>query len=417
MKKTVLTILLVVALAVLPVFSSALAAEKTLVIGGIAFLTGPAAAGGMACKTGWELAVAKYNDAGGLKIGNDMYKIKLIVEDDAMSLDQACTAATKLIQRDGAKFIIGPLVDAFKNAIYPITSQAGVLLADVDTCNASRQITYEGNTDVSKDRPLYIRAHWANDEITPYLLDYLKANYPKAKKIAVCGVTESCTVGIYNWLKGTLANKGLERVGVLEQIAPDCSDYIPPVTRMLSAKPDAIFVAVSTPMTWGFVAKAARDLGFKGPVFCATHLDVNFANTIGGGHGTDLFGAGIALTDMDSLSKEMKDAHKSYVSHGYGAKDEISDVYLVGYNGLWVLLQAIEKAQSLDAATVVKTYEGLTKKGDLKTLWGNASDGNGAYVGGLKSTGVNRVLCEPYWIDACMNGVSKNVKNIFVAVP
>ncbi len=126
-------LLLIVALAVLPVFGTALAAEKTLVIGGIAFLTGPAAAGGMACKTGWELAVAKYNDAGGLKIGNDMYKIKLIVEDDAMSLDQACTAATKLIQRDGAKFIIGPLVDAFKNAIYPITSQAGILLADVDT--------------------------------------------------------------------------------------------------------------------------------------------------------------------------------------------------------------------------------------------------------------------------------------------
>jgi ABC-type branched-subunit amino acid transport system substrate-binding protein len=417
MKKTVLTILLIVAFAVLPVFGTALAAEKTLVIGGIAFLTGPAAAGGMACKTGWELAVAKYNDAGGLKIGADTYKIKLIVEDDAMSLDQASTAATKLIQKDGAKFIIGPLVDAFKNAIYPITSQAGVLLADVDTCNASRAITYEGNTDVSKDRPLYIRCHWANDEITPYLLDYLKAHYPKAKKIAVCGVTESCTVGIYNWLKGTLAKKGLERVGALEQIAPDCSDYIPPVTRLLSAKPDAIFVAVSTPMTWGFVAKAARDLGFKGPVFCATHLDVNFANTIGGGHGTDLFGAGIALTDMGSLSKEMKDAHKSYVSHGYAAKDEISDVYLVGYNGLWVLLQAIEKAKSLDAATVVKTYEKLTKKGDLKTLWGNASDGNGAYVGGLKSTGVNRVLNEPYWIDACMHGVSKNVKNIFVRVP
>jgi ABC-type branched-subunit amino acid transport system substrate-binding protein len=417
MKKTVLTILLVVALAVLPVFGTALAAQKTLVIGGIAFLTGPAAAGGMACKTGWELAVARYNDAGGMKIGKDMYKIKLIVEDDAMSLDQASTAATKLIQRDGAKFIVGPLVDAFKNAIYPITSQANVLLASVDTCNASRAITYEGNTDVSKDRPLYIRGHWANDEIIPHLLDYLKAHYPKAKKVAVCGVTEACTVGLYNWLKDTLAARGLERVGALEQIAPDCADYNPPVTRLLSAKPDAIVVAAGTPTTWGFTLKAARELGFKGPIFCATHLDVEFTNMIAGGGNTDIFGAGITLTDMDPLSKEMKNARKAYASHGYPAKDEISDVYLVGYNGLWVLLQTIEKAQSFDAATVVKTYEGLTKKGDLQTLWGNSSDGGGAYVGGLKETGVNRVLCEPYWIDACMNGVSKNVKNIFIAAP
>jgi branched-chain amino acid transport system substrate-binding protein len=93
---------------------------KELTIGGIAFLTGPAAAGGAATKAGWELAVARINDAGGLKIGNDTYMVNLIVEDDAMSIDQAATAANKLIQQDGATYIIGPLVDAFKNVIYPI---------------------------------------------------------------------------------------------------------------------------------------------------------------------------------------------------------------------------------------------------------------------------------------------------------
>jgi branched-chain amino acid transport system substrate-binding protein len=419
MKKWLLVILLVMALVALPAFAACKqaapagpAAPKTLTIGGIAFLTGPAAAGGMACKTGWELAVARYNDAGGLKVGNDTYKINLIVEDDAMSVDQAATAATKEIQQNGAKFIIGPLVDAFKNVIYPIAHQGGAMLACVDTCNASRAITYEGNTDVSPDRPLYIRCHWANDEITPYLLDYLQANYPNAKKIAVCGVTESCTVGIYNWLEGVLAARGLQRVGDLEQIAPDTADYNPPVTRMLAAKPDAIFVAVSTPITWGFVLKSARSLGFKGPVFCATHLDVDFTDLIAGGNNTDIFGAGITLKDEASMTQEMKDARAAYAAKGYPAKDEISDVYLVGYNGLWVLLQTIEKAGSVDPQTVQNTYEKLTHPGDLTTLWGG-----GAYVGGLKSTGVNRVLCEPYQIDSCINGVSKNAKKIFVAVP
>ena len=136
---------------------------KTLTIGGIAFLTGPAAAGGMACKAGWELAVAKYNDAGGLKIGNDTYKIKLIVEDDAMSADQAATAATKLTQKDGATFIIGPLVDAFKNVVYPIAHQAGALMAAVDTMNAGWTIKFNGNTDVAPGKDLYIRCLWAND--------------------------------------------------------------------------------------------------------------------------------------------------------------------------------------------------------------------------------------------------------------
>jgi len=384
---------------------------KTLTIGGIAFLTGPAAAGGMACKTGWELAVAKINDAGGLKIGNDTYKVKLVVEDDAMSVDQAATAAQKLIQQDGAKFIVGPLVDAFKNVIYPICNQAGVMLACVDTCNASAKIKYEGNTDVSPERPLYIRAHWANDEIMPYLFDYLKANYPDAKKIAVCGVTEACTVALFDWLGTYLPEKGLERVGQLEQMAPDTADYNPPVQRLLSAKPDAILVAVSTPTTWGFVTKAAREQGFKGPVMCATHLDVDFANTIAGGGNTDMFGAGVCLSDLDALSQEMKDAHAAYHAKGYPAKDEIADVYLVGYNGLWVLLQAIEKAQSVEPQDVYDAYSKLTNKGDLQTLWGPA------YVAGIQTTGVNVVLNEPYWINAIgPDGKAKNAYYIETVV-
>jgi branched-chain amino acid transport system substrate-binding protein len=412
MKKTLLCILLVAVLLstfVLPACKSS-GGEKTLTIGGIAFLTGPAAAGGAATKAGWELAVARYNDAGGIKVGNDTYKINMIIEDDAMSADQAATAATKLTQQNGATFIVGPLVDASKNVVYPIALQAGALMAAEDTMNASYAIKFQGNTDVAPGKDLYIRTHWANDEITPYLLDYLQANYPSAKRIAICGVTEACTPALYDWCQGVFSARGLERVGALEQIAPDTSDYNPPITRMLSANPDALFVIVSTPTTWGFVTKAARELGFKGPVFCATHLDVDFANTIAGGGNTDMFGVGITLKDMDSLSQDMKDAHAAYLAKGYPAKDEISDVYLVGYNGLWVLLQAIEKAKSVDPRTVMETYEKLTNRGDLKTLWGDA------YVGGKETYGVNRVLCEPYWIETCMNGVSKNVKLISIDV-
>jgi branched-chain amino acid transport system substrate-binding protein len=387
--------------------------EKELTIGGIAFLTGPASAGGVACKAGWELATAKINDAGGLKIGADTYKINLVVEDDAMSVDQAATAAQKLIQQDGATFLMGPLVDAFKNVIYPIAAEQGVLLANVDTCNASAAVPYEGNTDLSPERPLFARFHWANDEVIPHLLDYMEENYPDAKKVAVCGVTEECTVALYDWLESTLADRGLERVGALEQMAPDTADYVPPVTRLLSANPDAILVAVSTPTTWGFVTKAARELGFTGPVMCATHLDVDFANTIAGGGNTDMFGAGVCISDLASLPQQMQDAHAEYQAKGYAAADEIADVYLVGYNGLWVLLQAIEKAQTVDPQEFYDAYQTMTEPGVLQTLWGD-----GAYVGGLESTGVNAVLNEPYWINAIgADGVAKNAKQIFVEVP
>src|SRR5208283_1785485 len=121
-------VLTVMAPAILLLFATAQAAENTLTIGGIAMLTGPASQGGIACKQGWELVVDKYNKAGGLKIGKDTYKINL-VEDDGMSPDQAATAATKLIKKDGAKVIVGPLIDALKTVVYPLASKNNVLMA------------------------------------------------------------------------------------------------------------------------------------------------------------------------------------------------------------------------------------------------------------------------------------------------
>ena len=411
MKKALFSVLLIATLIAVPIFAApSVAAEKTVVIGAIGFLTGPASAGGMAAKAGWELAVDKYNKTGGLKIGSDTYKIKLIVEDDAMSADQAATAATKLVKSEGAKFIVGPLTDGLKNAVYPICRKGGALMAAVDGMNASRALSYEGNADVAPDKPLFVRMHWANDEIYPQLFDYLQEHYPQVKKIAVCGVVEKSEDLFFTDLGKKLPPMGLQTVGNLELIAPDASDYVPAATRVLSAKPDGIFIPISTPVLWGFMVKAVRELGFKGPIFCSTHLDVDFTSTIAGGNATDIFGVGITLKDMESLSKAAQEVKAEYLKK-YPAKDLISDVFLVGYNGMWVLLQTMEKAKSVDPETVLKTYEGLTKKGDLQTLWGPA------YVGGKKTLGVNRALCYPYIIDTCMNGVSKNAKTIFVSVP
>jgi branched-chain amino acid transport system substrate-binding protein len=416
LKSKLIVALLVVAIAVLPVVAACGGgggggggATKTLTIGGIAFLTGPASQGGLACKQGWELVVDKYNKAGGLKVGNDTYKINLIVEDDAMSTDQAVSGATKLLKADGAKFIVGPLIDALKTAVYPLASKEGALMAIVDGLNVSGALPYDSNADVSPSKPLLIRCHWANDEVTPYLLDYTKANYPNVKNVAVFGVVEKAlevyTAGVQPMLKA----RGMQQVGNLEQVAPDLMDFSTVMTRLLAAKPDGILSPISTPVSFGFGVKAARTQGFKGPMFCATHQDIDLQSKLGGGAG-DIFGMGLTLADLSGSTQAIKDVNAAYLAK-YNPKDLISDVFLVGYNGLDVLLQTIQKAGSIDPATVQKTFEGLKNKGDLKTLWGDA------YVGGQKSVGVNRVLCYPYYIDAVKDGKSTNAKTIMIDVP
>jgi len=414
--KIVLSGLLILSIVILSVVGgckSATPAKKTLTIGGIAFLTGPASQGGIACQRGWQLAVDKYNEAGGLKVGNDTYQINLIVEDDKMSADQASAADTKLIKQDGATIIVGPLIDALKTVVYPITSQNGVLMAIVDGLNCS--VPYAHSADVAANKPLLMRVHWACNEISPYVLDYLVKQYPNVKKVAVNSVVEEASVvmvtGGKNDIDDQLAARGLQRVGEIEQFAPDITDFEPLMTRILSSKPDAILQVISTPVTFGLSVKAARALGFNGPMISLMHLDIdNQAALSGDPDISDMFGPGLTLADEPGMPQAVKDVKAQYLKK-YPAKELISDVLLVGYNGMDVLLQTIQKARSVNPATILKTYEGLTKSGDLQTLWGPA------YVGGKQTVGVNRVLNYPYMLDRVVNGKSTNFETVFVKVP
>lgn len=391
--------------------SSSTVSQKTLVIGGDASLTGTAGADDVALQEGWQTAVNKYNEAGGLKIGNDTYNIKLVVLDDAMSADQAVSNVTELIEQYHAAIIIGPPDPALKAAVYPVTARNGVLMADTDGLNTS--LLYPGSPEVGPGKPLYISMASTVDEISPFLLDYLVQTYSNVKTVAICGVQEddlNYLVTDKGGIDDQLAARGISQAGDVEQFAPDTTDFGPVAKDMLANNPDAIFMPVSTPTSFGLAVKAARGLGFNGPMFFGTDLDIDVQAKLSGViNVTDIFGGGPTLADQAGLPQAVKDVQTLYLQN-YPAKDLISAV-IAGYNGLDVLLQTIEKARSVDPATIVKTYEGLTNPGDLQTTYGPA------YTGGLQTFGVNRVLCSPYILARTAVGISYNFKTVDINIP
>jgi branched-chain amino acid transport system substrate-binding protein len=383
---------------------------KTLKIGGVVMMTGPASQGGLSCKQGYQLVVDKYNDAGGLKIGKDTYKIELIMEDDRMSPEQASVAAMKLITQDKANIIIGGLIPNLARSIYEVTSKAGALYVTPGSINVSGVIPHKTSMDVSPDRPLLIRTYHTYDEVVPGLLDYLVEQYPDVKTVALNHIAEESAEPMAGYVKKELEKRGLKQVGKLELFAPDIQDYVPLVSRILQAKPDAIFCLVGNPINAGGELKVARDLGFEGPLFYVIHADVALqAMVAGGGPISNMFGAMLTLADPDGLPQAANDVIAKYLEK-YPKRELIGDV-LFAYDTLWIVLQTIEKAQSIDPETIVKTYESLTKLGDLQTTLGPA------YVGGKKTFGVNRAICAPYVIARVTDGVSKNVKFVMLDIP
>jgi hypothetical protein len=141
------------------------------------------------------------------------------------------------------------------------------------------------------------------------------------------------------------------------------------------------------------IVKTARDSGFNGPICYSTPYDVGLAANVVPNL-SDCFGNGVIVSAPnlpDSIQEVVLLGQERY---GTGF---ISDM-LHAYDIPMLLAQLLEKAQSLDPQTVQDTFETLTEPGSLQSIFGPA------YVGGLQSTGVNRVLVRPVPMCRMVNG-------------
>ncbi len=107
------------------------AEDKTLTIGLLGPLSGGAASYGVELMRGAELRVEEINKGGGLKVGADAYRIKLVSYDHKAQAADTATATNKLIFQDKVKYIIGNAVGATCNAAQTITEPNKVMFAFV----------------------------------------------------------------------------------------------------------------------------------------------------------------------------------------------------------------------------------------------------------------------------------------------
>lgn len=378
--------------------SSVFGDEKVLNIGAVLMQSGPASAAGLAWARGYKVMVDKVNDAGGIKIGNDTYKIKLTVADDAMSTEQAASATMKLVEQDKCTIIFGSLNTAMELAEYPITFKAGALLLDCGTA-ISGQYKTKQQADVGSDRPLKVRPQATSDNAIPGLLDYLRQKYPAVKKIAITGITEDMTTVLNSITLEEMRKRGLAAAGGIEYFAPDIQDYTPIMTRVLMKKPDAIFCINGGPIALGSQTKAARELGFKGPIFTIIKGDIELQARIAGSNTSDIFARGFTLSD-ENLPQGMKDFKSAFLKTF--SKNELVSDAAYAYQNMWSIIQAIEKANSVDPAAIQSAYESMCNPGDIKSIFGST-----AHSGGLKTVGVNRAVVEPFAISLVTKGVAK----------
>ena len=90
------------------VLPQAMAAEKVLKLGASVCLTGRLAKIGNYVKDGYTLWMEEVNKRGGIKVGNDRYKVEIVFYDDKTDPQTGAKLTEKLITQDKVKFLLGP---------------------------------------------------------------------------------------------------------------------------------------------------------------------------------------------------------------------------------------------------------------------------------------------------------------------
>jgi branched-chain amino acid transport system substrate-binding protein len=114
----------------------------TIILGSAISLTGKYSTNGIHAQNGYELAVKKINEMGGVKVGGKSYKLKVVYYDDESTPARGSQLAERLIKQDGVKYMLGPYSSGMTKAIAPVTEKYRVPMVEAE--GASRSLFTQG---------------------------------------------------------------------------------------------------------------------------------------------------------------------------------------------------------------------------------------------------------------------------------
>jgi branched-chain amino acid transport system substrate-binding protein len=359
---------------------------KTLKIGVMAPLTGPSSTAGIPHSRVTQLAADWINGKGGITIKGLKYLIELVIEDEKNTTDTSISAAMKLVQLHKVKFIVGTISPPAVAAVASVTEPAHVLRSVWHGEGAAMEINAK--------TPYTFRVPVVPRDFAPQLLNYQVKAYPNTKKIAILFIEGPAAKFLLEKTKEAIEAVKLNLVGT-DMYPSNTRDFYPVLTKVLNSNPEAIY-CTALPHLMGGILKSARELGFNGPIFNLSPTSPEVVRAIAG----KAFATECIVPAPDVNSPEMTPMIKEIRKMVLEKYKECNFDYVRQWDSFWWMVQAIEKAQSLDPTKVAKTWEKMDRI--------QSSTGIGK-MGGQQSYGINHIGVLPFAVTRMMKGELEHV--------
>lgn len=323
--------------------SGEVAKPETIKIGGMAPLTGALAIYGVTTTNGAELAVKEINENGGV-LGK---KIEYVMLDTKGDSTEAVMAYNKLVDEKVAG-IIGE-----------VTSKPTLAVAEVAVQDNMPLITPTGTqVDITEAGPNIFRVCFTNPYQGKVLAITSKERLGADTVAVMLNNSSDYSDGIAKAFIEESEKLGMRVMGV-EGYSDGDKDFRPQLTKLAAMNPDVILIPEYYEQA-ALIATQAREVGVKS-IFVgsdgwdgiAKTLDKSAYAAIENSYFTNHF----SMEDQsEKIQNFLKDYREAY-------KEDPSAFSALGYDAVYMMKSAIEKAGTTDKQKVVDALKGIEYDG------------------------------------------------------
>ena len=336
----------------------------TVVLGAAVSLTGKYSVNGKNTKDGYDLAVKRINEMGGVKVGGKPYKLKVLYYDDESTPARGAQLAERLISQDGVQFVLGAYSSGLTKAIAPVTEKYKV--PHVEGNGAARELFTQGYRylfAVLSTSDYYLR------DAVNLAAEVAKKNGrdPKSLKIAMAFENDPFSLDVREGIVEDAKRHGMQIV-VDDKLPPEINDMAATLTKVRAIKPDLLLVSGHEKGAT-LVVRQTAEMKIEVPIVATTHCDsAKIAESLG-------------KMAEQVLCASQWDRKLSYKDKWFGSADDYAKLFEKEFKypapyqaaestaSVLVFADAFERAKSFDpgkvrdaiAATDLMTFYGPIK--------------------------------------------------------
>jgi branched-chain amino acid transport system substrate-binding protein len=243
-------------------------AEDTIALGSAISITGKYSQEGKNASDGYNFAVKKINDAGGVKVGGKTYKLEVKYYDDESTPARTAQLLERLINQDGTKYVLGPYGSGPTKAAAPVTEKYKIPMVEAE--GASRSLFSQGY------QYLFAALSTSEQYLSPVIdlaaeLAQKNGKKPGDLKVAMSFENDPFSLDVRAGVMDRVKHYGMKIV-IDDKMPRDLSDISATLTKIKALKPDVIVFSGHTKGATT-ATRQMKEMGVSAPIVAMTHCE------------------------------------------------------------------------------------------------------------------------------------------------